>query len=199
MPPRSGTAMKPVKGSKKNTMARDGAWTDGPDPCGGAMSDSRLPKRQKVSHLQPSDAVGYAFLAQYYPKIQTLRSYIIASLPATSRIRRRKIESLGSSVPSPQPCPTPSHEPVELEASLASFLDSTLVVRADAVDQAGSRQQGAVDDRREKWLNFSQKGDESYVTLSNGPAGALFSQSEVRNLLGLLTGAGLDRPAATSH
>lgn len=83
----------------------------------------------------------------------------------------------------------------ETEVAIGRFLDSTLVTGA------GETRPSEPDDRWEKWVSFSQRGDESYVTLSDGPSGALFSQSEVRSLLacksapwlGLITkGASLD-------
>ncbi|KAK4128774.1 hypothetical protein N657DRAFT_629813 [Parathielavia appendiculata] len=116
---------------------------------------------------EPADAVvKHGLLAQYYPEIQTLRQYALSKLPPSSRIRRRRIASLGLGPPSPErPC-------TEEEAALGELLDSTIVTR---------RQQAEAnhDHRWEQWAGFSQKGDESYVTLSDGLKGSIYSQSEI--------------------
>lgn len=104
-------------------------------------------------------------LEQLYPNVETLRQYLLARLPATSRLRRKKIASLGrDSVPRDS-----------IEARLTQLLDTTFVCTGGQTTQ----QDGANGTRWQQWLSFSQKGDESYVTLSGGPEAAFFSQSEV--------------------
>lgn len=89
------------------------------------------------------DVVKYTLLAQYYPKLQTLRDYVLSSLPASSRLRRKRIASLGA------PDKLSGKEPGETELHLSQFLDSTLV----AGDPA---QQTAEDNRlKEQYLNLS--------------------------------------------
>jgi len=115
--------------------------------------------------------VKHSLLSQYYPELRTLRTYVLAKLPSSSRIRRKKISSLGS------PRDTP---PTEAEARLTRLLDTTLVgSRREGRGNAGTAE---LDGRWEKWLTFSQKGDESYVTLSNGVPGAYCAQSDVGTL-----------------
>lgn len=103
-------------------------------------------------------------LEQCYPFVQTLRQYLLAKLPGSSRLRRKKIAAIGQS----------DHR--ELETPVARLLDTTLVC---ASKQEDSQQDEAKETRWKQWLAFSQKGDESYVTLSGGPEGPFFSQSEV--------------------
>lgn len=103
-------------------------------------------------------------LEQCYPHVQTLRQYLLAKLPGSSRLRRKKIAAFGQS------------DCRELETRLAHLLDTTLVCASKRED-AG--QDEIKETRWKQWLSFSQKGDESYVTLSGGPKGPLFSQSEV--------------------
>jgi telomerase reverse transcriptase len=125
----------------------------------------RPAKRAKGSIPGPTK---HALLDLYYPYVRTLREYVLAKLPKTSKIRYRKIASVGSRV-------DPSgKEPTEVEAALGRFLDSTLLGLFDDVPTETKR-----DNRWEQWISFSQKGDESYVTLSDGARGALFSQAEV--------------------
>lgn len=103
-------------------------------------------------------------LEQCYPRVQTLRQYLLAKLPGSSRLRRKKIAAIGQS------------DRRELETRLAHLLDTTLVC---ASKQEDAGQDEIKETRWKQWLSFSQKGDESYVTLSGSPKGPLFSQSEV--------------------
>lgn len=111
--------------------------------------------------------VKHALLAQYYSEIKTLRQYALSKLPPSSRLRRKKLASVG--LPHP-----PLEEPLsEAELTLGHLLDSTLVAY---------RQHAAADHdvRWQQWTGFSQRGDESAVTLSDGLRGSIYSQSEVR-------------------
>lgn len=133
-----------------------------------ASSAERPAKHVKRGHQTCDAVVRHALLAQYYPELQTLRQFALAKLPASSRIRRRKIASLGLG----QPSPDKPHTAEEL--ALADLLDTTIVARRGHDDTSGA------DHRWQQWVSFSQKGDESYVTLSDGLKGSTFSQSEVR-------------------
>ncbi|KAK8055527.1 hypothetical protein PG993_000754 [Apiospora rasikravindrae] len=110
--------------------------------------------------------VEHVVLDQYYPQLLTLRDYVLLKLPATSRIRRRKIASTGSSAAAS------NGEITDIERAVGQVLDTTLVGVA--------QQTKCIPDKRfEQWETFSQRGDESYVTLSDGLTGARFSQSEI--------------------
>lgn len=80
-----------------------------------ASRDAR--KRLKTGYDEgASTLVGHPTLCLYYHRVMTLRHFLLASLPPTSRIRRRKIASIGR------------NEPIlEEERCLASLLDYTLV------------------------------------------------------------------------
>ncbi|KAL7820076.1 hypothetical protein V8C26DRAFT_440764 [Trichoderma gracile] len=91
-------------------------------------------------------------LQQHYPLVCTLREHVLSELPDTSRLRRKKIAALGS-----------SPDVSEIETRLAHLLDTALV--------------GA--STWEQWVSFSQKGDESYVTISKGIASSFGKQSEI--------------------
>jgi len=113
--------------------------------------------------------VSHPLLSQLYPHVQTLRDYVLSKLPASSRLRRKKIASVGLSSEA-------SGKPVtETEQNVARLLDTTVVASL-------TQSEAPVDDRWEKWNSFSQKGDESYVTLSDGFTGVSFSQTEVCRL-----------------
>ncbi|KAI0600248.1 hypothetical protein F4775DRAFT_77264 [Biscogniauxia sp. FL1348] len=118
----------------------------------------------KKTRTQPIPQVRHAVLNQFYPNVLTLRNYAISKLPASSRVRRRKIAAVGVVTKSPGPPPS------EVERSLGALLDTTLV----AIPEPPKAQE---DKRWEGWKSFSQRGDESYVTLSNGVAGFAESQA----------------------
>lgn len=117
---------------------------------------ARPAKHAKNGHepCGPKAVVKQTLLAHYYSEVQTLRQYALSKLPIASRIRRKKIATAGD--------------------GLGTFLDATLVtLRQDGQDNKP-------DYRWEKWVNFSQKGDESYnITISAGLETSMYSQPEV--------------------
>lgn len=131
-------------------------------------------KRVRTGTKVPSsrracDTVRHTLLSRLYPHLSTLREYVLTKLPPSSRLRRKKIASVGRQDVGPEnsrPCS-------DIEVAVGRLLDTTLVGFYDTPPAKS-------DNRWEQWANFSQRGDESYVTLADGSAGALFSQREVR-------------------
>ncbi|ETS88050.1 hypothetical protein PFICI_01878 [Pestalotiopsis fici W106-1] len=121
---------------------------------------------QRATSTPPE--IKHAVINQYFAHVLSLRDYILGKLPATSRLRRKKIASLGSSS-------STDAEIHDLEQILGSLLDTTLVGYKERPEQPSH----TPDNRRQQWTNFTQKGDDSHVTLSDGLAGAAFSQSEI--------------------
>lgn len=111
-------------------------------------------------------ALKHALLSQYYPEILTLRHYLLLKLPSSSKIRRKKIAAVGLISSSTDNAIS------DVELDVATLLDTTLVGQTQKTKDVGN-------ERWAQWTNFSQRGDDSYVTLSDGVAGAVFSQSEV--------------------
>ncbi|OIW34484.1 hypothetical protein CONLIGDRAFT_587925, partial [Coniochaeta ligniaria NRRL 30616] len=139
---------------------------DSKQQTGDASSTERSAKKTKRGNKSQNDSLSHPLLSQLYPHLQTLREYILSRLPASSRLRRKKIASVGLQSEA-------SEKPVtEVELALARLLDTTVVARS-------AEREARHDDRWEKWNSFSQKGDESYVTLADGYAGASFSQTEI--------------------
>ncbi|KAK1752439.1 hypothetical protein QBC47DRAFT_57775 [Echria macrotheca] len=136
-------------------------------------ADSSSGPSNPAKRLQKESAknrITHALLSHYYTEISTLRTYLLAKLPASSRIRRKKIASLGINVPGAETTCS------EQEIELGKALDTTLVTwRRDPPAEV----EPTPDFRWEQWLGFSQKGDESYVTLSDGLKGSIYSQSEI--------------------
>jgi telomerase reverse transcriptase len=110
----------------------------------------------------PSDTpVRRDLLERCYNKVTTLREYVLLKLPNGSRLRRKKVASVGE-----------GEDAGEVEKTLSRLLDTSLVCFTD-------QQTPTEDTRWEQWLVFSQREDESYVSISDGIAGSVFSQSEV--------------------
>jgi hypothetical protein len=134
---------------------------------------SRGKKRKHGTDSEPDNRVSASpknytpvqkdLLLPHYPLVRTLRQHVLASLPDSSKIRRKKIAALGSGIGAS-----------EIEAQLADLLDTALV----GCNQPAPRSESEESTWRQ-WLSFSQKGDESYVTISNGIASSIDQQSEV--------------------
>lgn len=136
-----------------------------------APSHGRPSKKARAeASKRGDDAVEHALLVHYYPKLQTLRSYVLSHLPSSSRLRRKKIAAIGT------PNQSSGKAPDETELQLCRLLDATVVAAAQGQEKAKPEK---AEKRWEQWMNFSQKGDESYVTLSDGLAAAACSQAEV--------------------
>lgn len=131
---------------------------------------SKRPKTGPSSALlQVPDAMKHALLAQYYPAVLTLRQYLLDNLPASSRLRRRKIAAVGSD-------PSTDQRPDGIAAQLATLLDTTLVGLHVLPKHLAKSQS---ESRLQQWIDYSQR-DDSHVTLSgSGDASALHFQSEV--------------------
>ncbi|KAI1356484.1 hypothetical protein F5Y01DRAFT_78865 [Xylaria sp. FL0043] len=130
------------------------------------VDGSPFKKKKSGSQYLTKPRLRHPVLSQYYPHVQSLREYIITQLPPSSRIRRRKISAIG--------IVNKSHSSplTDIERSLGALLDNTLIGYPNPKAEEGiSRMDG--------WKDFSQRGDESYVTLSNGVAGFVESQALV--------------------
>lgn len=119
--------------------------------------------KQAIASSKRYTPVKKDLLQQHYPVVCTLREHVLASLPDTSRVRRKKIATLGSRI-----------DASEVEIRLARVLDTALVGTSQLAPRSASEEA-----TWQQWLSFSQKGDESYVTISNGIASAIANQSEV--------------------
>jgi telomerase reverse transcriptase len=123
-------------------------------------------KRQKISGgFNTKDSViKQAVLAQYYVKVLSLREYLLSKLPASSKMRRKKILSSGLKSQGQE------------EDHFAHFLDQTLV---GVLNQKHISE----DERLQQWTTFSQHIDTSDSNVGNTSALGHFSQSEVWSLV----------------
>ncbi|MCJ1310200.1 hypothetical protein MMC25_003861 [Agyrium rufum] len=107
-------------------------------------------EHSKKSHQKRDNSAEHPVLSLYYPNLQTLRTFILSSLPKHSKIRRKKIVAL-QHVPEQLnvdlSCSTlsvdPSHTRARLEdkQKLVALLDTTLVgVLRDTRNQRTARE-----------------------------------------------------------
>ncbi|KAL1888087.1 Telomerase reverse transcriptase [Ceratocystis pirilliformis] len=160
-----------------------------------AVCDSSL--KSKNSNLKQTRILDHAVLSHYFTRIQTLREYLLVQLPRSSRIRRKKIASLGTK-------PRANENDSSLE--IAAFLDSTLVGIPNTIDASLAITKNAdrdcdgvadggknpntsnkyaptiVDSKlpkmRQQFAELSMI-DESYVTISGSQRVDSFCQSEI--------------------
>lgn len=117
-------------------------------------------ENKKIKHNHVTSLVKRDLLQQHYPYVQTLREYLLERLPSTSRLRRRKIANVSY------------QEGADNDQNrLCRLLDTCLV----CFDERKLEKDPT---RWEQWVSFSQRADESYVTLSGGLSAAIFSQPE---------------------
>ncbi|KXH48894.1 telomerase reverse transcriptase [Colletotrichum simmondsii] len=117
--------------------------------------------------IQIKGQVRHTLLQQHYDVVQTLRGYLLSKLPGSSRLRRKKIAGLGK-----DQAPWARIQDHNIVPELSSLLDTTLVCTQ-------YRPKAQADSRWEQWRSFSQKADDSVVSLSGGLAQATSSQSEI--------------------
>lgn len=125
------------------------------------------PEDKKSKLIQIQGQVRHTLLQQHYDVVQTLRGYLLSKLPGSSRLRRKKIAALGK-----DQARWARIQDHDIVPELSSLLDTTLVCTQH-------RPKAQADSRWEQWQSFSQKADDSVVSLSGGLAQATSSQSEV--------------------
>lgn len=103
-----------------------------------------------------------AVLAHHYPKVLTLRQYLLSKLPSTSKIRRKKILSVGR-VPRPDG---------KDEKDFSHFLDQTLVGVLECKEVSSK-------ERIQQWISFSPKADLSDSGFADLSGVGKFCQLEV--------------------
>lgn len=128
------------------------------------------PRRFKCPKAPASrnDHTAHPVIARYYREVLTLRHYLLRQLPTSSKLRRRRIASLGSST-------APEHGQPEPQP-LADLLDATLV---GVLKQPSPK----VDSERQRdYRAFTQSQSRSIlVSTDTGPTSP---QSEVRLRIG---------------
>ena len=148
----------------------------------------RVAKRPRCtsesSQTQLQHLIQQSALPLYYPHVSSLRSYVLAKLPASSRSRKRRILACGNAS-SRDSAPRPADGPGSVlgpqassaqQAQLATLLDTTVVGHFDN-DAPG----GDDEDLAREWENFSQKVRSTGVTGASSLASPSVPQSDVRS------------------
>lgn len=164
---------------RKRSKAKTG---DG-QPQKRAKTDGDPKSRTKVQPgaqpNKPVHGVKQDLLGRYFAQVETLRAYLLTRLPATSRLRRKKLSQVGKQA-----------DATEVEKLLSHVLDTTLVGCAFINHKTVSDGQPTSDDNDRDRLRetFSQtrRVDESYVTVSSAAEGFFSPQFEVCICLSLL-------------
>jgi telomerase reverse transcriptase len=119
-------------------------------------------KRRRVvgASIGGDAVVKQAVLAQYYRQVLSLREYLLAKLPRTSKIRRKKILFIGN-----------KYDDDSDSRSLPNFLDQTLIGVSKCTELSST-------ERWQQRATFTQRADDSTSTIDASGSYA-FSQSEV--------------------
>jgi telomerase reverse transcriptase len=127
--------------------------------------------RPNEASPRKADAVAIALLPQFYPKVVTLRDYLLSGLPVHARQRRRKITIAGHNHGATTATTELPHRSGSPATSLAVFLDTTLVgVLSDTP---------VSDDIMRRWYDLHDKKDVSELTFNNEALDTRYLQSEV--------------------
>jgi len=121
-------------------------------------------KRQRTSGslISQYPIVKQAVLDQYYPRVLSLREYLLSKLPTTSKARRKKLSYVGKK----------PRLDGKNESEMSDFLDQTLIGVREYKDVSR-------DERTQQWTSFTQLVDDS--AFANLSVAGIFSQSEVRS------------------
>lgn len=114
--------------------------------------DDTTEKRQKIclDGAGHDSSVKESLLTLYYSQVLSLREYLLSKLPSTSKIRRKKILSVG-----PQ---RQQEKVIDGEgrgvSKLSALLDDTLIGVSSGPDESR-------DERMKQFISFSQREDRS--------------------------------------
>lgn len=146
-----------------------------PAPCDRPSKRLRRQTLQQPDHRSP--IVVRELLSQYYPSTHTLRQHLLDSLPTSSRLRRRKIASLGQADSRSKHSPwaqSKSHEHDITVEAVCEALDNVLVCTVEPPGPQPDRK------RQQQWTDFSQQRDADDSRVSTSSTNPEFCQSEVR-------------------
>lgn len=117
---------------------------------GGARKKARRADAAGQSDTATRAGPGHPVLRRLYPKVVTLRHYLLSKLPKSSKNRRRRISQLG---PAQDDAPT-----CDVDNDLVRLLDSTLVGCSDSTP---STQEQSAKERGREIERFTQKCSQS--------------------------------------
>lgn len=117
--------------------------------------------------LEKGFVVGDAILKRYYPKVLTLRAYLLSKLPKKSKVRQRKLACLGY-----DEYKSEDGNAYGMVQCLAEHLDKVVIGVQDCASTSDTT-------RQQQWLAFSQRMNTSEPVEPSGASFIEFSQSDV--------------------
>lgn len=135
------------------------------------------PIKRRKNTPGASTTIEHPVLSAYYPRVVTLRQYLLEELPSSSKARRRRITSAGKrdennkSDPNASAIAASTHGGTNGGVDFARFLDSTLVGLLHCPSPA------ELEARQREYAIFSQSEERSLLGTDTGPCN---HQSEVR-------------------
>lgn len=145
-------------------------------PDAAAVGSAKRPRQQSRDAREPATAqdgsnVQHPTLSACYPRLLSLRAYLLYKLPGSSKARRRRLATLDRRKGAGNEVSQDGVASSEAELELAQLLDSTLVGLCE-------RSAGQIEPRPEDLLHFSPQHQSTGATRS-GLDVDLYSQSEV--------------------
>ncbi len=154
--------------------------------AGWSVTQAQAKKRQKQDESTNRgqdtmpDGIHHPVLSIYYPRLLSLRAYLLSRLPGSSKIHRRRLAGLGrfegegAAAAHAEAVGLSVDEAVEI----ARLLDTT-VVGLTSPSQVGHRYVNHIDGRPEEIPTVSQQ-EQTTILSRSGVNGDSFPQSEVR-------------------
>jgi telomerase reverse transcriptase len=127
----------------------------------------------KRSRIHSAECHTHPVLSQYYPRLVTLRQYLLEQLPSSFKARRRRIASLNANVPLNL---DPHNQSIDHDSIIANLLDSTLVGVLKESNQS-------IDHARQRdFAAFTQSEERSLLCTDTGPTSPQSEVSPIRSL-----------------
>ncbi|APA07224.1 hypothetical protein sscle_02g019940 [Sclerotinia sclerotiorum 1980 UF-70] len=159
------------KRKRNHAVTSTGADTGNGNGNDTGLADSNKRQRTSGDGYSKDPPVKQALLNKYYPNVLCLRDYLLSKLPVSSKVRRKKLSSVGRKASANIPYQDGDDDEDE-DRVLGDFLDGTLI-------GVSSNNGLSQEDRLKEWVSFSQRGDVSVSTIANSNCTDVYSQSEI--------------------
>ncbi|CAK7270640.1 Telomerase reverse transcriptase [Sporothrix epigloea] len=166
-----GSPTRKRRRAAKSSKRQKQSQTD--EPITESCTQHRLQKTQSHQPQQSlaitkPPAIQRDLLARFFPRVETLRDYLLTQLPSSSRLRRKKLSSVGRGA-----------DATAIEQLLGHVLDTTLVACAGGGQDSCLLASDQDRERMHQTFSQTKRADESYVTVSNAAEGTFCPQAEI--------------------
>ncbi|CAD6447834.1 90dde13d-292a-4651-93b4-1c553ad6b48e [Sclerotinia trifoliorum] len=159
------------KGKRNHAVTSTGAGTGNGNGNDTGLADSNKRQRTSGDCYSKDPPVKQALLNKYYPNVLCLRDYLLSKLPVSSKVRRKKLLSVGRKA-SANIQYQDGDDGEDEDRVLGDFLDGTLI-------GVSSNNGLSQEDRLKEWVSFSQRGDVSVSNIADSNCTNVYSQSEI--------------------